>query len=98
MLIDCDSCAMRDIACGDCVMTMLLDRPATDGAARSSNGGPSSSGGIRRPTHRLTSAEFDDDEQRAVDLLAEAGLISPLRLVPLLHSKSSKHGSSRSIA
>ena len=24
MLIDCDSCAMRDVACGDCVVTVLL--------------------------------------------------------------------------
>jgi hypothetical protein len=29
MLIDCDRCAMRDIACGDCVVTALLGRPAT---------------------------------------------------------------------
>ena len=24
MLIDCDGCAMRDLACGDCVVTVLL--------------------------------------------------------------------------
>jgi hypothetical protein len=24
MLIDCDTCAVRDIHCGDCVMTVLL--------------------------------------------------------------------------
>jgi len=24
MLIDCDTCAVRDIQCGDCVMTVLL--------------------------------------------------------------------------
>ncbi len=24
MLIDCDRCAMRDLACGDCVVTVLL--------------------------------------------------------------------------
>ena len=24
MLIDCDSCAVRDLACGDCVVTVLL--------------------------------------------------------------------------
>jgi hypothetical protein len=27
MLIDCDDCVMRDIACDDCVVTFLLDRP-----------------------------------------------------------------------
>ena len=24
MLIDCDDCAVRDLQCGDCVMTVLL--------------------------------------------------------------------------
>lgn len=24
MLIDCDSCTMRDVACSDCVVTVLL--------------------------------------------------------------------------
>ena len=24
MLIDCDTCAVRDLQCGDCVMTVLL--------------------------------------------------------------------------
>ena len=24
MLIDCDSCAVRDLQCGDCVVTVLL--------------------------------------------------------------------------
>ncbi len=63
MLIDCDSCAMREIACSDCVVTMLLDGSGQiDGSGQ---------------------AEFDDDEWRAVDLLADAGLIAPLRLVPL---------------
>ena len=27
MLIDCDDCAMRDVLCGDCVMTVLLGSP-----------------------------------------------------------------------
>lgn len=29
MLIDCDTCVARDIACGDCVMTVLLGPPST---------------------------------------------------------------------
>jgi hypothetical protein len=29
MLIDCDECVVRDTdACGDCIVTVLLDRPA----------------------------------------------------------------------
>ena len=27
MLIDCDDCAVRDLQCGDCVMTVLLCSP-----------------------------------------------------------------------
>ena len=27
VLIDCDGCAVRDLQCGDCVMTVLLGRP-----------------------------------------------------------------------
>jgi hypothetical protein len=27
VLIDCDGCAMRDLACGDCVVTVLLGGP-----------------------------------------------------------------------
>ncbi len=27
MLIDCDGCAMRDMACDDCVVTVLLGGP-----------------------------------------------------------------------
>jgi hypothetical protein len=32
VLIDCDTCAVRDVACGDCVMTVLLrpDRNAVE--------------------------------------------------------------------
>ena len=27
MRIDCDTCAVRDLQCGDCVMTVLLGSP-----------------------------------------------------------------------
>jgi len=29
VLIDCDGCAMRNLACGDCVVTVLLDGPGS---------------------------------------------------------------------
>ncbi|HEY2306963.1 MAG TPA: hypothetical protein VGI05_13880 [Streptosporangiaceae bacterium] len=31
MLIECDRCVMRDIACSDCVVTVLLATPEPDG-------------------------------------------------------------------
>ena len=30
MLIECDRCVMRDIACADCVVTVLLSTPEQD--------------------------------------------------------------------
>jgi hypothetical protein len=38
MIIDCDSCVMRQIACGDCVVSVLLDiQPAPGKNAELSN-------------------------------------------------------------
>ena len=56
MLIDCDRCAVRGLACGDCVVTVLLSRPPS---------------GVR----------LDDDERVAIGVLADSGLVPPLRLV-----------------
>ncbi|WP_019877701.1 hypothetical protein [Sporichthya polymorpha] len=58
MIIDCDSCAMRDLACGDCVVSVLLGPP-----------------GALAPG-------FDPEERAALDVLADSGLVPPLRLVP----------------
>ena len=58
MLIDCDGCAMRDLACGDCVVTVLLGAPGAE-------------------------IEVDEGERRALDVLADSGLVPRLRLVPL---------------
>ena len=52
--IDCDGCVMRRIACGDCVVAVLLGQPP---------------------------ASWDDEEQRAIAVLADSGLVPPLRLV-----------------
>jgi len=55
--IDCDGCAARGPACGDCVVTVLLGAPPEG-------------------------VDLDEAEQRAIETLAESGLIPPLRLVP----------------
>ena len=57
MLIDCDTCAVRDLQCGDCVMTVLLGAPGV--------------------------YHVDAGEVRALDALADSGLVPRLRLVPL---------------
>ena len=58
MQIDCDTCAVRDLECDDCVVSFLL-------------GGPP---GV---------VDVDDAERRALDALADSGLVPRLRLVPL---------------
>ena len=52
--IDCDSCDVRGLECGDCVISVLLGAPPSF---------------------------LDDEEQRALEVLADSGLVPPLRLV-----------------
>jgi hypothetical protein len=54
VLIDCDSCTARDLACDDCVVSVML--------------GP------------VAGLELDDTEHRALEALAEGGLVPRLRL------------------
>jgi hypothetical protein len=56
VLIDCDRCAVRGLACQDCVVTVLLSRPPTG-------------------------LQLDEDERVAIGVLADSGLVPPLRLV-----------------
>jgi hypothetical protein len=58
MLIDCERCEMRDIACRDCVVTALLGWPGPPGRA----------------------AEIGEAERRALRVLADARMVSPLRM------------------
>ena len=67
MLIDCDTCEVRGLACGDCVVTALLGAPPD---------------GVR----------LDEDERRALGVLAESGLVPPLRLVAGLAALSDRSG------
>jgi hypothetical protein len=64
MLIDCERCVMRDVACADCVVTALLRLPGHHGQA----------GQLGPP------AEIGEAEQRALRVLADAKLVSPLRM------------------
>ncbi len=54
MVIDCDGCQMRDLACEECVVSFLLGPPSDVGSA----------------------------EQGALAVLADGGLVPPLRMVP----------------
>ncbi len=73
MLIDCDSCAVRDLACQDCVVSVMLGMPARS----SDQAAPS------RESHGpVTRVELDGPERAALAVLAGHGLVPPLRLVP----------------
>jgi hypothetical protein len=67
MLIDCERCVMRDIVCADCVVTALLRLPGQPGQ-------PGQAGQLGRP------AEIGEAERRALRVLADAKLVSPLRM------------------
>ena len=75
MLIDCDTCTVRDVACHDCVVGVLLGTPSV----------PAGGDGVR-PSDAAPGGplplEFGPVEQRALEVLADHGLIPRLRLVP----------------
>jgi hypothetical protein len=65
MIIDCNSCVMRQISCADCVVTVLLNigskSPAKDEASNKN----------------LT--KLSKNQESAINNLASAGLVPPLR-------------------
>jgi hypothetical protein len=56
MLIDCDNCVVKGLACGECVVSVMFGSPPTG-------------------------VELDDEERRALAVLADAGLLPRLRLI-----------------
>lgn len=75
MIIDCQSCEVRDIQCADCVVTALLGRDA----------------GIDSPVR--DQVDLDPAETVALGVLADSGLVSPLRLISVRKSGSSQYQS-----
>lgn len=69
MLIDCDECAVRDLHCADCVVSVLLQPAQAERADRSAGGG--------------AAYHLDEHERRALAVLADNGLVPHLRLVPV---------------
>ncbi len=71
MLIDCDTCAVRNLRCHDCVIGVLLN-------SRAPLNSPA-----RRGADDRAPVELDPTEQQAIGSLVAAGLVPPLRLVAL---------------
>lgn len=65
MLIDCESCVVKGVACAGCVVSVML------GAAPEG-------------------VDLDDGEQRALAVLADAGMVPHLRLVTADHPEFGK--------
>lgn len=71
MIIDCDGCVVRGDACGECVIGVLLGVP--DPAAGDGDGSELPPG--------APIVQLDAPERRAIDVLADQGLVPRLRLV-----------------
>lgn len=69
MIIDCSDCLVRDIACADCVVTVLLGPP----------GMPSRSDG--RWVGPPSPISLEQEELGAMGVLADVGLVPTLKLV-----------------
>ncbi|CRK51842.1 conserved hypothetical protein [Rhodococcus sp. RD6.2] len=69
MIVDCSGCAVRGVACGDCVVTVLLGYPEFDESTQTPR-----SGAVARMS-------LEQDERVALAVLADAELVPPLRLV-----------------
>jgi hypothetical protein len=75
MIIDCDGCAVRGAACGDCVIGVLLGAPAAAAPADEGSEAPSD------VPSGAPIVQLDAAERRALAVLADQGLVPRLRLV-----------------
>jgi hypothetical protein len=79
MMIDCDACAVRGPACGDCVVTVLLGAPPVRDGGRPPEAAPDP----WADPEVDQAIDLDGREQAAIAVLAGSGLVPPLRLVPV---------------
>jgi hypothetical protein len=71
VIVDCDRCEVRGVACGDCVIGVLLDPPARRRPDDDCTKVPSGA----------STVQLDAPERRALAVLADQGLVPGLRLV-----------------
>ena len=75
MIIDCGTCAVAGLACGDCVVSVLLGMPEVIDR-------PSDAASEVPQTALLPLMHVEDEHAAALEVLAGSGLVPPLRLVP----------------
>lgn len=80
MIIDCDTCVVRHQACDDCVVGVLLGVPEVPERAGEEADGSAAPREPAAPGAPLP-VEFGAVERRALEVLADHGLIPHLRLV-----------------
>ncbi len=75
MIIDCDRCVVRGDACRDCVVGVFLGVPGSISVRpEADHAEPDLPSGAR-------AVQLDAPERRALDVLADQGLVPRLRLV-----------------
>ena len=69
MIISCESCAVRDIGCDDCILTFFISKVDTrvDSKVATKN------------DSEAIAIEIPDSTAEAIDLLSSRGIIRPLR-------------------
>lgn len=65
MIIDCDTCEVRDKQCGDCIVSFLTIPVRSEPT-------------VTRSMHEVV---MDSEQAAAVDALVAGGLVPPLRMV-----------------
>jgi hypothetical protein len=78
MLIDCSQCESGLIACGDCLVNALVGNGRPEIARKGEDEGNKDID----PGHRRGRRALGAQELRALNVLATAGLVSPLRYRP----------------
>lgn len=77
MIISCESCAVRDIGCGDCILTFFVNK-VDNRVANRLNSSVDSKAATENETQAIA-IEIPDSTAEAIDLLSSRGIIRPLR-------------------
>ncbi len=85
MLIDCDQCTMRDVACDDCIVSVLLGPPSGNADAPTSASIPEQGLGPPAIAWARRAIEFDRCERDAIKALVDGGLIASLEVAYITH-------------
>jgi len=81
MIIDCGSCAVAGLACDDCVVSVLLGTPESMGSEWDLLP-VSSVKSVSSDSNCSEVTDVADEHAAAIAVLADSGLVPPLRLVP----------------